>query len=115
MYLIQNQNKETVAYIQNMMILDAAQEQVIGILIGDCFFGKNNKVVGKIFNKTAYLLNGEIVGNIELNKSYKDTAIKKSLMAQAWDILMHVSEHTCAWIIESKNWSKTDLITNLAA
>ena len=35
MYLIQNQNKETTAYIQNMMILDVQQEKVIGILIGD--------------------------------------------------------------------------------
>ncbi|MEI7588003.1 MAG: hypothetical protein WCJ68_00820 [Chitinophagia bacterium] len=115
MYLIQDQNKETVAYIQNMMILDATQEHVIGILIGDCFFGKNNKVVGKIFNKTAYLLNGEIVGKIELNKNYKNTAIKKSLMAQAWDILMHVTEHTGAWIIETKKWSKLDLAQNLEA
>ena len=97
MYLIQNQNKETVAYIQNMMILDVTQEKVIGILIGDCFFGKNNKVVGKI----------------ELDKSFKNTAIKKSLMAQAWDILMNISEHTGAWIVDTKKWSKTELIKHL--
>jgi hypothetical protein len=115
MYLIQNQNKETVAYIQNMMILDASQEHVIGILIGDCFFGKNKKVVGKIFNKTAYLLNGEIVGKIELDKHFKNTAIKKSLMNQAWDILMNISEHTGAWIEETKKWSKADLAKSLEA
>jgi hypothetical protein len=115
MYLIQNQNKETVGYIQNMMILDASHEHVIGILIGDCFFGKNKKVVGKIFNKTAYLLNGEIVGKIELDKNYKNTAIKKSLMNQAWDILMNISEHTGAWIVETKKWSKADLVKSLEA
>ena len=115
MYLIQNQNKETVGYIQNMMILDASQEHVIGILIGDCFFGKNKKVVGKIFNKTAYLLNGEIVGKIELDKNYKNTAIKKSLMNQAWEILMNISEHTGAWIVETKKWSKADLAKSLEA
>lgn len=49
MYIILNQNKETIAYIQNMMILDVQQEKVMGILIGDCFFGRNKKVVGKIF------------------------------------------------------------------
>ncbi len=115
MYLIQDQNKETLAYIQNMMILDTTQEHVIGILIGDCFFGKNNKVVGKIFNKTAYLLNGEMVGKVELDKKYKNTAIKKSLMSQAWEILMHVTEHTGAWIVETKKWSKTGLAKNLEA
>lgn len=113
MYLIQNQDKETVAYIQNMMILDAHQEKVIGILIGDCFFGKHHKVVGKIFNQTAYLLNGEIVGKVELDKNYKSSAIKKSLMAQAWDILMNITEHTGAWIVDTKNWSKTELIKHL--
>lgn len=77
MYLIQDQNKETIAYIQNMMILDVQQEKVIGILIGDCFFGKNNKVVGKIFNQTAYLLNGEIIGKIELIKVSKIQPLRK--------------------------------------
>ena len=115
MYLIQDQNKETVASIQNMMILDATQEHVIGILIGDCFFGKNNKVVGKIFNKTAYLLNGEMVGKVELDKKYKNTNIKKVLMNQAWDILMNIKEHTGAWIVETKKWSKTGLAKNLEA
>jgi hypothetical protein len=41
MYLLVNQKNETVAYVQNMMILDDTQEHVlIGILIGDCFLGK---------------------------------------------------------------------------
>lgn len=115
MYLIQNQKNETVAYIQNMMILDAQQEKVIGILIGDCFFGKNKKVAGKIFNKTAYLLNGEIVGKIEVNKNYKSAAIKKVLMQQAWDILMNITEHTADWIVETKKWSKLELAQNLEA
>jgi hypothetical protein len=54
-----------------------------------------------------------MVGKIELDKSFKNTAIKKSLMAQAWDILMNISEHTGAWIIDTKKWSKTELIKHL--
>jgi len=50
---------------------------------------------------------------VELNKVYKNSAIKKSLMAQAWDILMNISEHTGAWIVDTKKWSKTDLIKHL--
>ena len=111
MYLIQNQNKETTAYIQNMMILDVQQEKVIGILIGDCSFGKNNNVVGQIFNQTAYLLNGEIIGKVELNKDFKNTAIKKALMSQAWDILMNITEHTGAWIVDTKNGARLSLLS----
>ncbi|NCW12404.1 MAG: hypothetical protein EBV82_04420 [Chitinophagia bacterium] len=110
MYLLVNQKNETVAYVQNMMILDDTQEHVIGILIGDCFFGKkDHKLIGKIFNQTAYLVNGEIVAKLVLNKDYKSSNIKKSLMTEAWDILMNVNEHTSTWIKESKKWSKLSL------
>ena len=114
MYLLVNQKNETVAYVQNMMILDATQEHVIGILIGDCFFGKKeHKLVGKIFNQTAYLVNGEIAAKLVLNKDYKSASIKKSLMNEAWDILMNITEHTSTWINESKNWIKLSLIDHL--
>ena len=114
MYLIQDQKKETIAYIENMMILDTNHEHVIGILIGDCFFGHNKKVVGKIINQTVYLLNGEIVGKVELNHEYKNTSIKKSLMVEAWDFLMNINEHTGAWIEITKKWSKTPFLSHLS-
>ena len=113
MYLIQDQKKETIAYIENMMILDTNHEHVISILIGDCFFGHNKKVVGKIINQTVYLLSGEIVGKVELNQSYKSTNIKKRLMVEAWDYLMNINEHTAAWIETTKKWSKTPFLSCL--
>ena len=58
MYKILNQEKETVAYIQNMMILNKKREKVIGLVIGDCFFGNDTKVIGKIIDQKVYLLNG---------------------------------------------------------
>jgi hypothetical protein len=109
MYKIINQEKETVAYIQNMMILNKKREKVIGLLIGDCFFGNDNKVIGKIIDQTAYLLNGEIIGKIEMNKDKKDPAPKKGLMLEAWDILSNIKSHTSEWITLSKKWSKKSL------
>ena len=114
MYLIQDQKKETIAFIENMMILDTNHEHVIGILIGDCYFGRNKKVVGKIINQTVYLLNGEIVGKVELNQMYKSANIKKSLMVQAWDFLMNINEQTAAWIEITKKWSKTPFLSHLS-
>lgn len=54
-----------------------------------------------------------MVGKIELNKNYKNTTIKKSLMSQAWDILMSITEHTGAWIVATKKWSKMELSKHL--
>ncbi len=109
MYKILNQDKETVAYIQNMMILDKKKDKVIGLLIGDCFFGNDNKVIGKIIDQTVYLINGEIVGKVEMNKDKKDPAPKKGLMLEAWDILSNIKSHTSDWITISKKWSKKTL------
>lgn len=113
MYTILNQKGEKVAHIQNMIIMDLAQEQVLGILIGDCFFGRQNKVIGKIFNKTAYLVNGEIVGKIISNDDFKNIALKKVQMQLAWDILTNIKEHTSTWIIETNKWSEKPLLFHL--
>jgi hypothetical protein len=106
MYIILNQEGKKIAYINNMIILDETKENVLGILIGDCFFGKSTKVIGKIFNSTAYLVNGEIVGKL--------SSVKKSHLLEAWDILTNVKEHTCEWIKESKKWSKKSLEHHLS-
>jgi hypothetical protein len=109
MYIIENKQGEPIARIHNMIILDPSLEEVLGIIIGDCFFGKDTKVVGKIFNSTAYLINGEIVGKLKTKKEASSVTIKKAQLMLAWDILSNIKEHTCAWIEESGKWSKKSL------
>lgn len=92
-----------------MMILNKKGEKVIGLVIGDCFYGNDNKVIGKIIDQTAYLLNGEIIGKVELNKDKKDPAPKKGLMLEAWSILSNIKNHTSDWIVITKKWSKKSL------
>lgn len=113
MYSILNQKGEKVAHIQNMMIVDLSGETVLGILIGDCFFGRKNNVIGKIFNKTAYLINGEIVGKVVENTDYKNLALKKAQMQAAWEILSNIKEHTSTWIIETNKWAAKPLLFHL--
>ena len=113
MYIIVDQEGKKIAHINNMIILDVERENVLGILIGDCFFGKSPKVVGKIFNATAYLTNGEIVGKVERNRELKSSIIKKAQLLEAWDILTNIKEHTCEWIKETKKWSRKSLLEHL--
>jgi len=113
MYTILNQKGEAVAYIQNMMIMDLNQEQVHGILIGDCFYGKKDHMIGKIFNKTAYLINGEIVGQVVHNLEYKNVPLKKANMQAAWEILSNIKNHTSTWIVESTKWSNKPILFHL--
>jgi len=110
MYKVLNQDNETVAYLQNMMILNKKREKVIGLVIGDCFFGNDDKVIGKIIDHKAYLVNGDIIGTIETNKDKKEPELKKGLILEAWEILSNIKSHTTDWITISKKWSKKSFI-----
>jgi hypothetical protein len=105
MYILLNKNGAAVAYIENMMILDPTKQKVIGIIIGDCFFGKKDHVIGKIFNERAYLLNGEIIASVIRNPDYVSTSPTKEQMQLAWEILSNIDKHTSDWIVEKNKWS----------
>jgi hypothetical protein len=113
MHLIKDKSNNTVAYLQHMIIFNVDKEEVIGILLGDCIFGKSEKIIGKIFKGHAHLLNGEIIGKIELDANEKNFNVKKSQLLSAWDILTNVKDHTPIWIEETKKWSKKDFLSFL--
>lgn len=114
MYILLNKEREPIAYIENMMILDAAAKKVIGIIIGDCFFGKKDQVIGKIFNEHAYLVSGEIIAFVIRNPNYVSTSPTKEQMEAAWDILAHITKHTSDWIIEKNVWASISLEESLS-
>jgi hypothetical protein len=114
MYILLNKNGAAVAYIENMMILDPTKQKVIGIIIGDCFFGKKDHVIGKIFNERAYLLNGEIIASVIRNPDYVSTSPTKEQMQLAWEILSCINKHTSDWIIEKNKWASISLEESLS-
>ena len=109
MYIIKNKSEVVVAVIQNNIVFSVQDQVVIGILIGDCLYGKSFMMAGKIFNSTVYLLNGQIAGRVEVGQSHKIKVIKKEHMVDAWAILSGVKEHTSQWIIEKKAWAAKEL------
>ena len=113
MHLIKDKSDNIVAYLQHMIIFNLDKEEVLGILLGDCIFGKSDKIVGKIFKGHAHLLNGEIIGKVELDVEVKNFNVKKAQLLSAWDILSNVKDHTPIWIEETKKWSKKEFLTHL--
>jgi hypothetical protein len=114
MYIVIDPQNAPVALLENMMILDYNDKTVIGIIIGDCFFGKKNHVIGKIFKEQAYLLSGEIIGKVKLNDNYVTTAPTKEQVAAAWDILSGISKHTSDWITETNKWASISFKESLS-
>lgn len=114
MYAIKNKKDEVVAMVQNNIVFSTDNYIVLGILIGDCLYGRSYKMIGKIFNSTVYLLDGAIAGKVEVNQAFKLKIIKKEHMLDAWTILSGVKEHTSQWIIEKKTWSPKSLVDCLS-
>ena len=114
MYIVLDQQNAPVALLENMMILDYNNKTVIGIIIGDCFFGKKNHVIGKIFKEQAYLVSGEIIGKVKLNDNYVTSAPSKEQVAAAWDILSGISKHTSDWIVEKNKWASISFKESLS-
>ena len=116
MYIILNQNKETIAYIQNMMILDIQQEKVMGILIGDCFFGRNKKVVSTGFPNLDNHLDGGVheglyvIGAISsLGKTTFMIQIADYISSQGQDVL-YISLEMSKYEIMAKSISRHTLL-----
>lgn len=113
MYHIKDKLNNTVAFLQHMIIFNLDKEEVVGILLGDCIFGKSEKIIGKIFKGHAHLLNGDIIGKVEQNDLEKNFNVKKAHLLSAWDILSNVKDHTPIWIEASKKWSKKEFLDHL--
>lgn len=114
MYIIKVQNEDIVALVANNIVFTTDDNRVIGILIGDCLYGKSRVMVGKIFNSTVYLINGEILGKVEVSTYHKIKTLRKDHLADAWAILTGVKEHTTRWIVETDSWSKVGLLESLS-
>ena len=113
MQVIQNQENQRIAFIRNNIIFKEGDEQVIGIKIGDCFFGKSPRVVGKIINGFIYTLEGEIIGQSMHYAAPNEKFATKEQLTEAWAILSSIDDHACPWITITENWSTRPLHEHL--
>jgi hypothetical protein len=113
MKVIQNQENQRIAFIRNNIIFKEGDEQVIGIKIGDCFFGKSPRVVGKIINGFIYTLEGEIIGQSMHYAAPNEKFATKEQLTEAWAILSSIDDHACPWITITENWSARPLHEHL--
>ncbi len=114
---IVNKSGETVAFLYQNMILDMNKETVIGLLLGNCVFGKQTEPAGKFFNDTFRKKNGKIIARLgeDVSLSLKKIPKDAHLSLQAWQILSRVNSHVCMWIDEKKSWTKQGFLDYLSA
>jgi hypothetical protein len=98
------------AYLVNNTILNIHLTEVIGLVLGNCVFGKNASVVGKLFKQFLRTDTGEKVAALQpiltpLALKITDT----QLAQQSWQIIQKIQTHTCGWIEEKDAWKAVDM------
>ena len=112
---IVDKSGQTIAYLYQNIILDINKEKVIGMILGNCVFGKQSAPVGKYFNDTFRKKNGKIIAKLGKEYSTKKMANEAALFLEAWQMLNIVKDHVCMWIDEKKAWTKQGFYEYLVA
>ena len=110
MQAIYNHAKELVAYQYQNVIIHPDNFSVLGLVLGNCVFDKDARVLGKLFHQKVHNLSGEVMAikdetSLPLPVEFDQT----DCIAQGWQILVSIKDHSCPWVAEKESWSETSL------
>lgn len=110
MYVLLNQAKETVAYIETNMIAKAGSMELLGVLLGNCLFDRQGKLTGKFFGGVVYNLKGEQLADSRISEPVAggEAAFQVHLQ-EATSIVYSITNHVDVWIEPTGKWAKLGL------
>ena len=114
MTTIINKEGETVAFLYLNVILDINQQNVLGIILGNCVYGVPNKPIGKYFHDVFRKKNGKIIGKLGKKITSKKPDSEAEILFTAWKKLSKLHDHVCPWIEEKEGWTKELFVDFLA-
>ncbi len=114
MYPLYNRHGDLIAYLHQNAIIHPESFDVLGVMLGNCVFGPQAKVLGKIFHNKLYALTGELLARTEKTPmSIPQKLDVSACISQAWQIMTRINDHICPWIPEKEVWSKSSLNEHL--
>jgi hypothetical protein len=102
---VYDQSGETIAYVYQNIIVDTERQEVLGLILGNCVYGREESPAGKLFRNTFRKPNGKMVARLGDEISLVTPPDEAAVLRQAWQILSRMREHTCIWIEEKDSWS----------
>ena len=108
MTIITGKEKDQIAYVHKNSILVPGSQEVVGVIIGDCVYGKAGVFKGKYINKKIYSPDGEMLatesgntGNVVIDLS--------AIMNQSWKVITSIKNHISPWVVLKSTWAKYSL------
>lgn len=104
MHSITDKSNNHVGYFYSNMII-SLNDEVIGVVLGDCVFSKG-ETLGKIINNKLHHTNGKIIGLLGSGDEHKQID-EISFHSKAWAIISSIKNHSCHWIEEKEEWDNS--------
>ena len=110
MQALYNHGGEVIAYQFQNMLIHPDNWQVLGLVLGNCVFDQNAKVLGKLFQQKVYNLAGEVLASkADESLPMPQDMNTTNCIRQAWKILVMIKDHSCPWVNAKTNWSAASL------
>src|SRR5919112_5368572 len=110
---INNKTGNVIAFLHHNILIDVTTKNVIGIVLGNCVYGERSYAVGKFFNHVFRDVEGKIIGVNDTEQKISIDINEQELVNGAWQLLMQINNHNCAWVPENLEWSETPLTDHL--
>jgi hypothetical protein len=108
MTIITGKEKNQIAFVHNHSIFVPDSQEVLGVIIGDCVYGKNGAFKGKFINKKIYSPDGEMLatetGNI--GNTVPDFAWVRH---QSWNVINSIKNFISPWVEIKNRWATYSL------
>ena len=108
MTIITGKEENQIAFVHNNTILVPESQEVLGVIIGDCVYGKKGMFKGKYINKKIYSPDGEmlatetgITGNTILDLTW--------VRHQSWNVINSIRNHISPWVEIKNRWATYSL------
>jgi hypothetical protein len=105
MRILVDEQGNTVAYLYKKAIVDKSLSKVLGVVLGNCLFTKSDQPVGRMFKDTFRDSQGKIIARM-MPEHYMEHQINTATIRNgSWEIMMHIKDHVCSWLPDTKVWS----------
>ena len=114
MYPLYNRTGEIIAYLHYHAIIHPDSFEVLGVMLGNCVFGPQAKLLGKFFHDNVYSIKGELLARMEKTPSVLPQKLNvKKCVSESWQLMVRIKDHICPWIPEKKEWANASLAEHL--
>ncbi|MBC7849689.1 MAG: hypothetical protein H7Y31_08135 [Chitinophagaceae bacterium] len=90
-------------------ILSLVGSEVMGIVLGNCVYGKSGLLKGKLLNRALYNTKGQKLAVEKLDEQKLPAIDHARLTEENWRVLNSIQDHNSPWVEPKEEWAESTL------